>query len=984
MDRGQRALYSTLFLLSGAAGLIYEVCWTRLLRLPMGNTVHSLTAVLTAFMAGLALGSYLAGKWIDRHRAPLRVYALLEAGIGIFCLALPYLVAAEQPLFRWGYRAFGDSFVAFQLLKFFGCAAVVFVPATLMGATLPVLCRAFFDDASRVGRSIGWLYAVNALGAVAGALVAGFVLLPSLGQRATIGVGVAISLTVATLAWLAQRARAAPASPRPPALRPASDTAPVEALAGHWRTVLLVGYGLSGLAAMVLQIAWTRVLALAFGSSVYAFSLLVGAFILGLAIGSALAGRVADRWPRPVLAFALAELGIGFTALAMVPVFERYPTWMLRLVPALSHDFSRFQFAQFALVFATLLLPTLCMGACLPFVGRALVRRLEHAAAAVGTAYAANAVGTILGSFAGGFLLLPLLGMHRTILAGAAVNLVVGTVLLARLLPRRWALPVAGGLAVASGLALALVPRFDPTLFTSGAYLYAEQMAPRALAGGLQQLLESEQRLVMVREGVAATLAVRDTKVGTRTLLINGKADASDDRDMATQALLGHLPCLLHPAPRDVAVIGLASGVTAHAVAQYPAVRSIDCVEIVPEMPAACRLFEHVNGRILDDPRLHVLIQDGRNHLALTDRTYDVIVSEPSNPWIAGIASLFTREFLAGCRDRLRPGGIMCLWVQLYGLDAHAIRSVAATFQDVFPEATLWETVFASDYLLIGCNGPLQVDWPAFQARLAIPAVAADLALSGVRAPQDVLVRCLAGPAGVRQLSTGGEIYRDDRNRLEFDAPRWMHVPTAISTLRMLQGLRQPGPPAWLRLPPGGLPEADAQGLAGAQQGQAEFWNGVVRKVNGDVAGATADFLTALDHGPGLRDVWTQLFESSRQTVNRALAAGDTASASALYRRMLAHQPDMAGIYDDYGVYLSGLGRYPAAENAFRTALAQRPGLVSARLGLATVLGAQGRTAAAERELGTVLATWPGQARAREQLARLRGATASGPASPGR
>jgi spermidine synthase len=872
---------------------------------------------------------------------------------------------------------------------------VVFVPATLMGATLPVLCRAFFDDPSRVGRSIGWLYAVNALGAVAGSLLAGFVLLPAIGQRATIDVGVAISLTVGTLAWLAGHASAGAAnaagaepSTRAEPARSASEGAAARAparfdtLAGRWRTAVLAGYGLSGLAAMVLQIAWTRVLSLAFGSSVYAFALLVAAFILGLAIGSALASRVADRWSRPVLAFAYAELGIGFTALAMVPVFERYPGWMLHLVPALAKNFAHFQLAQFALVFATLLLPTLCMGACLPFVGRALVRGLEHAAGAVGTAYAANAVGTIVGSFAGGFVLLPWLGMHRTILAGAAVNLLVGMVLLAGMLPRRRALPVLTGLAAAGALALALVPRFDPAAFTSGAYLYASQVAPGALSRGMQNLLEGK-RLVLYREGAAATLSVKDSSNGVRSLVVNGKVDASDDGDMATQSLLGHVPCLLHPAPRDVAVIGLASGVTAHAVAQYPAVRNIDCVEIVPEMTEACRLFSHVNGHILDDPRLHLLIQDGRNHLALTDRSYDVIVSEPSNPWIAGIASLFTREFLLACRDRLRPGGIMCLWVQIYGLDAHAIRSLAATFQDVFPEASLWETIFASDYLLIGSNAPLQVGWGDLQARLAVPAIAADLAFTGVRAPEDVAVRCLTGPAGVRHLSAGGQIYRDDRNRLEFDAPRLMHLPTTLSTLRMLQELRRAGPPAWLRVPPEGLPPADQQALATVQKGQTEFWDGVVAKLNGDPQEATRDFLAALDDGPGLRDVWTELFETSRQTVNRALAARDTASASAVYRRMLAHQPSLAGIYDDYGVYLSGLKRYPAAVAAFRAALALRPGHVPARLGLAAALAAQGEAQAAAAEIGTVLAAWPDNGRAQELLARLRGAAAVRPAPAG-
>jgi spermidine synthase len=583
MTRQDRALFSVLFFMSGAAGLIYEVCWTRLLRLPMGNTVYSMAAVLTAFMGGLALGSWLAGRRIDRGGQPLRIYALLEGAIGVFCLALPWIVAAQTPLFRAAYRGFGDSFLAFQLFKFFACALVILVPATLMGATLPVLCRSFFDDPRRIGRSIGWLYAINALGAVCGSLLAGFVLVPGVGQRATIWIGVAISLTVAAIAWWSQRgalakarsvavhadAKPAPAGgrdakPAPGAARGNANPRPRHracSSGSRFRARRPARYGscCSSPTASRASPPWCcrspgrAVLSLAFGSSVYAFALLVSAFILGLAIGSAVASRIADRLARPALGFAVAELGIGFAALAMVPVLQHYPSWMLHIVPSLAQDFSRFQLAQFGLVFVTLLLPTLCMGACLPLVGRALVRDLDHAAESVGVAYSANAVGTIVGSFAGAFVFLPLLGMHHTILAGAAINLAAGIVLLGMLLPRRRALPVIGLAGAAGVAAIAFVPRFDAASFTSGAYLYADRLAQsiRSSSGGLRGFMESENRILMNREGLAATITVKETNGGVRTLSINGKADASDDLDMATQILTGHLPALLHPAPRD-------------------------------------------------------------------------------------------------------------------------------------------------------------------------------------------------------------------------------------------------------------------------------------------------------------------------------------------------------------------------------------------------------------------------------------------------
>ena len=980
MTGRDRALFSWLFFLSGAAGLIYEVCWTRLLRLPMGNTVASLTTVLTAFMAGLALGSWFAGRRFSHAERPLRIYACLEAVIGIFCLALPFLVAGQQPFFRWVYRAFGDSLFVFHALRFLACGVVILVPATLMGATLPVLCRAFFDDPARIGRSIGWLYAVNAFGAVLGSLLAGFVLIPNLGQHGAIAVGVVTSLSVALVAWRASRtavARGAGGTAKPPPARPARVAGPQAAPAvsqpaeGVLRTVLLVGYAVSGLAAMVLQIAWTRVLALAFGSSVYAFSVLVSAFILGLAIGSSIASRIADRMRSPALGFAVAELGIGFTALAMVPVFQHFPLWMLRIVPQLSQDFSRFQFAQFALAFAALLLPTMCMGACLPLVGRALARGIDGATETVGTAYSANALGTIVGAFAGGFLLLPGLGMHRTILVGAALNVGVGLVVLPRVLPLRRALGWVGAGAVALVAAVVLLPPFDAAVFTSGAYLYADRLTKMSAGTTLSAALQNENRILLNTEGTVSTITVKDNVGGTRSLFVNGKADASDGLDMATQHLAGDVPMLLHAAPRDVAVIGLASGVSAHAVAQYPGVRSIDCIEIAPEMAAACRLFDHVNGRILDDPRLHLIIQDGRNHLALTNRQYDVIVSEPSNPWIAGIASLFTQEFFQACFDRLRPGGVTCIWIQAYGLDLHALASVVRTFQSVFPETVLWETVFASDYQLVGSKGPLAVPYDALRARMQDPVVAASLARVGVQSPAELLGHYVTDAAGLRRFAAAGDVYHDDRNRLEFDAPRLLHRPTTLETVAGLQSLRQPGWPAWLQPPAGGLHGPEAAALAASQAAQREFWQGVRSMQGRDDRGATQHFLAALDGNPRLRDAWPKLLDTARATLHQPPASTDTAVAMAMHRRILALRPPIADFYNDYGVLLGAAGRLPEAEAVYRQAVVVRPHAVHTRLNLGTALVMEGRAAEAVEVFRAVLQDRPDHLRSRLMLGNL-------------
>jgi len=975
MPGSGRALFSLLFFLSGLAGLVYEVCWTRLLRLPMGNTVYSLTVVLTAFMGGLALGSYLAGRWIDRKGNPLRVYAILEAAIGVFCLAMPWIVSAEQPLFRWAYRSLADSFLAFHLMKLVACGFVVLVPATLMGATLPVLCRHFIADPRGLGRSLGWLYAVNAFGAVAGSLLAGFALIPNLGLHGAIRIGAVISLSVAAIAFVASRTRGAIAGravAAPDAAEPvggdALGVAEVERVPGL-RRLLYVSYGVSGLAAMVFQIAWARVLALVIGSSVYAFALLVSAFILGLALGSSAAARFADRLRRPALGFALAELGIGFAALAMVPVFAHFPAWMVRIVPEVSQHFGKFQLVQFSLLFAALILPTACMGACLPLVGRAVARGVAHAGETVGTAYSANAVGTIFGALLGGFWILPALGIQRTILTGAALNLLVGIVLLIRLAPR--ARLLAAGVAVAGVALMAIVPKFDPVTLSSGSYLYAEGFRRQMAGASLKQLLDQEYKILMHREGLSSTITVKENSGGDRTLAINGKVDASDDKDMVTQLLSGHLAALLHPEPRDAAVIGLATGVTMNSVAQYPSIRSIDCIEIDPEMAQACRMFDHVNGRILDDPRVRLVIQDGRNHLTLTGKQYDVIFSEPSNPWVAGIASLYTQEFLQACRDRLRPGGLMCLWVHVYGFDVHAIQSMMHTFADVFPECSLWETYFLADYVLIGAKDHLDVDWNRLAARLAEPRVKADLARVRIDSPADLLVRHVADAAGVRRITAAGEIYHDDNNRLEFAAPRLMYHKLDIEELSMLETVRAPGPPSWLRLPPGGMPAPDLAQLLAAQEGQKLFWEGMQAKVGGNAGQATRLFLGALERAPRLGNVAEQLVETTRDFADRRLAVGDTLAVDKLYRHILGLGLGNADFYNDYGVLQAQRGQIVAAEQTYRTALQIKPGNLQMRTNLSLALFLQNRRDEALAEVDRVLASRPRNVPARLQRAEF-------------
>jgi spermidine synthase len=450
---------------------------------------------------------------------------------------------------------------------------------------------------------------------------------------------------------------------------------------------------------------------------------------------------------------------------------------------------------------------------------------------------------------------------------------------------------------------------------------------------------------------------------------MNGKSDASDGGDMPTQQLVAHVPCLLHPEPRDVAVVGLASGVSVHSVGLHPTVRAIDCIEIAPEVVPATRLFEHVNGRVLEDPRLRLIFQDARSHMALSGRMYDVIVSEPTNPWIAGVANLFTSEFVQACHDRLRPGGVLCQWVQLYGLDEHALRSVSRTLQDVFPDATLWEAVFAADLLLVGRkaggeprpgNGAIdRAD--RLEERMNVPAVAADLRGIGMRSAADLVVRNLADAARLRDFASRGEIYRDDHNRLEFAAPRLMHQRTKMETIDHIQALRQPGWPSWLAPPANAESEAR---LGVAQEAQRIFFAGITANARNDPSLATDRFLTALERNPGTHDVWPRLLEVTREIVPKALARGDTSAVQHLYGRILALEPTLAEFYTDAASFFAGRNDLRGAEGAYRNALDRNTRNVSARINLGSTLARLKDYAGAETELRRALEQRPEDLRA--------------------
>ena len=548
-----RPLILGFLLVSGASGLIYEILWMKMLTLVIGNTVFSVTTVLTAFMGGLALGSYLAGRLSGRITDPLRTYGVLEAAIGAYALLVPLLLAGTEPLFRVVYQTLAPSFYTLSLLRFVVCGLLLLIPTTLMGATLPVLAKHFVARTSHVGWNVGLLYGVNTFGAVLGSFAAGFVLIPRVGVTWTIVLAALLNLSVAGGVMLVARRRAAraPAGDAPcgDRARPGKkskktrerETTPVEAVvaaeaaeaAGSSRlgVVVLVGIGLSGVAAMTYQIAWTRVLSLSIGSSVYAFSLILTAFIGGLALGSLLIAGLLDRRRHLVVGLGLTQGAIALSALLMVPLLGALPVFVAETVLDGARSFQTILGVEFAVVFGLVLVPTALMGAAVPMAVTVCTAEVARVGRSVGTVYAVNTGGAIVGSVATGFLLIPWLGTQTSILIAVALNVVAAGLLLLHAprvpLHRR----VAGTVVTATLVGLAWYPTadWDEPILNSGAFLYAAVYKETAAEEDIDvaAAMKRGRDVLFFEEGLHAAVSVQQSAAGALWLSVNGKTDAT-------------------------------------------------------------------------------------------------------------------------------------------------------------------------------------------------------------------------------------------------------------------------------------------------------------------------------------------------------------------------------------------------------------------------------------------------------------------------
>jgi spermidine synthase len=954
-------------LLSGLAALVYQLLWTRQLGLVLGNTVGAVSTVLASFMGGLALGSALAARVVDRlPRSTLpRLYAGLEAGIALYGLVLPFVLMLPLP------RAVG--------VRFATAALVLVLPTALMGATLPVLAALWRPDPARLGRAAGVLYMANTLGAVAGSLATAFLLLPGLGVWRSMLMAAAMNLAAGAIAWWWSRGVAtdgaahAPVSPAR-ASRKQPDAADMDRLPAG---VALAVIALSGLAALANEVAWTRALALLIGPTAYAFAFIVTAVIAGLALGSAAAAVTVDRLRRPGLALGLVEIAAAAASLAVVETIGRMPVVVAQVVRDNADRMPRLMTLEFAGVFALLAPPCFLFGAAFPLAVR--LAGGQGPAAAIGRAYAWNTVGAVAGALLAGFVALPRMGLETTLLTAAAVSAAAGAVAIVAARPSGARLALAGAVAALTAASLRAAGGWDRALLAGGAYKYAAYAPP--------ERLEEELRagdLVYYREGAAATVSVKRLG-GTLSLAVDGKVDATSSGDMLTQRMLAHLPLLLHPRPREVCVIGLGSGVTAGSALAHEGTR-VEAVEISPEVVEAARLFGAVNRQALVDPRLRVVVGDGRNHLLLTDRRYDVLISEPSNPWMAGVSALFTRDFFALARARLAEGGLFCQWAHIYNMAPADLLTVVASFTDVFPKAALF-LLNEGDVLLLGGRGELpRPDAALLAARMSAPSVREDLAGVHVKSVFGLASLFALGPPDLAAWAGGAARHTDDRPVLEFRAPRSLHADTSRANWEEIEraaaGAVAPEPYRTLKASPTAdgllerarmLEEADGfrLSLAAFRQTAAlapdslPALEGIVRTalLSSQGAQAEAELQKAAEHSPvNARVALALLYHNQNRPAEALAVLGEAAGRDVANRRALLLGAEIQ----------AGGGNFEAAEGLARAALQITPDDPDARAMVAYARFARGAVAEAVSLADQALARDPRCGRALEVLAIAR------------
>lgn len=757
---------------SGAAALIYQVVWNRQLLMLFGSTTSATSTVIAAFIGGIALGTAFINYYLPRINRGHRLYAFSELAIVGSAFILTILLPWLFKLYAGLWLSMSSDWLAAGFLRLFIGLLVLLLPTFLMGVTLPLLANIFESFQKKVYENTTKLYAINALGGAIGATLAGFIILPYMGIEVTYYVAFGFNLIAATLVFLSKKSETLQGSLLNSSTEGFIHKKQIKQVTSRrvLKKVTPFALVLSGITGLAYEVLWTRTLVLLIGSSTYAFSLIIIVYILAIAVGSYAMSKKIAFILQPKKWFIAIQFLIAAFALLGTLLLGYMPLWSISWFQVVGASFNSTLLLSIVFTMLIVFPPALLLGASFPLSMRLMTTGSHSVSQGFSQAYIWIAIGNILGAFVAGLGLITLLGLQTALLVMAAVNILAGCILIDKyssFTKQDWSWGI--GFIAAFIALFAISPRWDPLLMTSGLYqnaaIYmgmAEQNTDiKKITGAfkLRQYVEGEQSIVTVVE--RPTLRKEPHLV----LTIDGKVDASNGKDMSTQILSAHIPLKLNKNPENILVIGLASGVTVGSITQSSKVKNIAVAEIEPAVVKAANEFRRYNHNALEDPRVNLILDDGRHHLSVSNVNYDVIISEPSNPWLSGPSRLFTYEFFLQAASRLSQKGVFAQWIQLYGISTELLKTEIRTFLKVFPYVHLYQ-VSAGDLLIVGSLTQLSRDTAPESEKMSKDLQRID------KKPSELMSHFITARAELATWVNDGVLNTDNRNLLEFEGPK--------------------------------------------------------------------------------------------------------------------------------------------------------------------------------------------------------------------
>lgn len=752
MNNRLRSSIFILFFFSGFCALVYEVIWVRMLTLVISTAALAVTIVLSSFMAGLALGSFYFGRFIDRGKSPLKVYACLNIGVGIYVFLFPFILSRFQNI----YIAFHQHFQMTQYLsnpiRFLISFILLLLPTTLMGGTLPVMSKLLVKREDRLGWDVGSLYSVNTFGGVLGCFLTGFFLIWKLGVNETLRLSASLNILIGLIAFTLNRNFALSQERETKTTTPPTEEG--ESYSNWILRLVLWVFALSGLAALAYEVFWTRIFVIFLGHTVYAFSAMLTAFLCGLAIGAWLFAKFIDKRTRPLLVLGWLEISIGLTAILTLILCRKFTYLVNILQPIMiigAPSPYRGLLAKFIISFLLMLPVTILIGGAFPVVSKIYTRNLKKVGEKIGGIYSANTIGAIFGSIVAGFALIPLVGLQKGVVYIALLNMFLGVFLLL-------ASPLIRYRTKAVLLTCFLLVTFSSiTLFPTKPIVTLTDIF----------IKRGRPELLYYKEGVSGTVSVIRTGGGediNTILLIDGLSTCGSNTKW--NSLVGHLSLLFHLNPKKILLVGLGGGYTLETIAKYD-VEQIECVEISPDVLDAFSYFPRKKADLLKDPKIKIIIDDGRHYISTTQKKYDIVITDAFLTLQTGQGILDTTDYQSSVLDILEEGGYYC---QMLGPVGEHLKTKLRTVASIFPHVVVWKFQDDDIVFIFATKTELRIDQLSVTKRYEKKNIKNDLAKWDIKEPSNLFDSFVMGNEEIRKYAGNAKVSTDNRPFIDFNA----------------------------------------------------------------------------------------------------------------------------------------------------------------------------------------------------------------------